>query len=612
MDMEDDMNTAEVIDSVETDIPPIHSSSSTAVLPSSPSKHKAKTLQKLKASSPVLPDQSSEESTDRAKKVTFTEELSTFIPQECLDDDMNYRASCDEDAMAEFNEIAAPYAESAISELAYEELSAFDTILRLPVSPIEAINPTPPWEVYCKDSNDPQRLGMQRKLISDTTKQIMSAEKRWSAVTKLEEELPWTPFSSHLGKIKPEGDFDDGSLARYLAEVGSDGDVDVQVLLCNMEWLYDNETAEVDELEVADDDSEYDGEDELSDCPPENVYESMSAMSLPPAQAETRPFATESLDDLLQKRKLQLDEDIMNHQTRASKRLKTDLYGAWGSEPEPSSSPSQLDPSYRTGLFNFSKLQGWTTQPKQGLPARTPAIPQTKASPTTAGAPSIPTPTFTAPTTPIQIITTPALLQNHALTRALQALLPTLTLILRPVSSLALLLPSPTTAIHPTTTQHLQQKPLPGSTQLSPLAHLSRLSETTNLTLLLTTSPDLPIPTDLPGAATMIALPFTSPNEVAAFLAAEILYHYRGSTSLREEETPQEKFLVQAGLNAFAAQAVLQNLAEEGERIGVLGAMSNAERMRRFVPVLGGGAEMIGQMNRAIEVRWLSAAAGLD
>ncbi|KXT11330.1 hypothetical protein AC579_3096 [Pseudocercospora musae] len=210
---------------------------------SSPLQRKAKRLQDLKVSDPLLPETSSEPPSKKAKTVSFTNELHTVIPR--LPSEGPAGEPSTDEAMATMNALLAPLARPGIDNLEQEQLVEVDTTLRVDVPPVESISLAAPWHLYA---------GRQRDLMIDVFNMIIKMNGKWSGVSTLEKTLPWSPFPSYLAKVKPGGGFDDGSCRRYLEEVKFEGKVD----FANLTWKSDGLLV----LEEDDDDQE----EELEAC----------------------------------------------------------------------------------------------------------------------------------------------------------------------------------------------------------------------------------------------------------------------------------------------------------------------------------------------------------
>ena len=176
-----------------------------------------KSLQTLKLPSPVLPlEYSSGEDEDdthlgkRRKTVHLPEDLKEVMQDAVADlqpaqDFVMGRDTAELQLTECLQHLAAP----ALEQLSNENLSELDVVLRLPVPVVTAIESKVPWT-----SSGP--------LLAEAKAEMLMNEAKWSGLSAIERKLTWSVFPSRLGKPRPEGDFDDGSLTRYLAELALD------------------------------------------------------------------------------------------------------------------------------------------------------------------------------------------------------------------------------------------------------------------------------------------------------------------------------------------------------------------------------------------------------
>ncbi|KJX93174.1 hypothetical protein TI39_contig4375g00007 [Zymoseptoria brevis] len=578
---------------------------------SSPSHRKIRRLDELKISSPLLPVDPTEPPTKKAKTVAFSDDLASFIPPlESNDTDEDPFESV-EDALHAVAEMVAPLADVTPGQAIDEELIEIDTTMRVPVPAVEKVSPAAPWHMH---------VGNQRITLQELKAGLDKSEKQWSGITSLERHLQWNAFPSRLGKPKPEGDFDDGSLARYLAELDIEGEADISSMVCKQDGLrildpdeYDDDDLEPasrgleghtinlpsrpvsavqSQLAPAVRDSEH--VERISHATECSTKESASfAPGYQPRSTVPRePLEFSSLNALLKKRKDQL-------------------------KPNPAGPIATADTqSLGQGhLSGFLSMQGITPVANKSstktipvaaepIPAQPPTAPPPAPQSTTPH--TFPTPSITHDNSPLPILISTTLLTNRPLIRSLNHHLPTLTLIERdyttpqPPTPEADLNLSPSTGLILTTLQRLKQKRLPGSrpdpknttfrTQLA--AQAGRYETLLVFITHPTTSPDHPLSprdaeamvdftlfttTSIPETDVQVSLIPTPPGEdgtnvLAQWIAAAIVrYAPRldpGMTVL-QDETLWERWLRRAGMNAFAAQVVLDLLkAGKGGEIG--------------------------------------------
>ncbi|KAF2217194.1 hypothetical protein CERZMDRAFT_104582 [Cercospora zeae-maydis SCOH1-5] len=195
-----------------------------------PPRKKTRTLQSLKVSSPLLPQTSSEVSeppAKRVKTVSFSDELQSVIGSIPPHEDWTDPELGAQKATATLTQMLGPLVEHGIEQLEKEQLDEFDTIARVPVPEVPPIIPAAPWE----------DAGSSDGLLKQIGEEFSKPKRTWRGATKLEETLSWVPFSSHLAQIKPEGEFDDGSCARYLQDLHLDDELEVHRLTWKPEGL---------------------------------------------------------------------------------------------------------------------------------------------------------------------------------------------------------------------------------------------------------------------------------------------------------------------------------------------------------------------------------------
>ncbi|GME57495.1 hypothetical protein GTA08_BOTSDO13513 [Neofusicoccum parvum] len=231
------------------------------------------------------------------------------------------------------------------------------------------------------------------------------------------------------------------------------------------------------------------------------------------------------------------------------------------------------------------------------------------------------------------IISTSLSIHRRDLVKSIQNLYPAAQLIERDLSQTAAppnpsagpdLILSPSTGLVLTTLQRLKQRPLPGQphaatgaqtlqTQLSQLApsfpHL--------LVLVASASPHHPDPSDcaalasihasaaslLPRTRVSVALVPGDDRALAAWIAAAMAGAADGFAVV-DDETLWERWLQRAGLNAFAAQAVLARVKDVGPGgPAAFVAMRGEERERVLAEVVGGGG-VLERVGRRVDGVW--------
>ncbi|CAK3873128.1 Hypothetical predicted protein [Lecanosticta acicola] len=581
---------------------------------SSPMRAKTKRTYELKISDPLLSEESSEPHSKKAKTVSFQEEVRSLVPQSDSSMDSHDTYVMINDVMTAVTELVSPLAQPALAGANNEQLDERDTVLRVPVPDVDEIKPARPWDIPSHEMTDAQPLSRQKYFLTEILNDLTKDEKKWGGFNN-EKQMEWNAFPTQLGKVKSEGDFDDGSLARYLAELDLEADFDVKLLTWKPDGIRIMDSDEWDEDDVKIHD--FESEDEGPTVAPQSTTRLQSEIShhFAPTAGDIPCMATgsrerfqndtSSLSSLLEKRKKQLGESKKRiaEQTRATPFSLAPVQNL--RQPEISIQASGLEgPSVRLGqtdLSTFSTLQGWFGKPRdepvkqviskrlQEKPSQLPVNAQPTVTAPPAPAISLPTPQIYTSSKPLSIIISSTLLTNHKLICNLERLLPGLTMIERSYTPTNIhdqeadITLSPSTGLLITNLQKLKQRPLPGqqpSTSSSSSFSSSNIRTQISTIALRYETLLLLVPDDrnstsfddsdasalqslhhIPGCQP-IYLPSHEPVFLARWIASLII---SASPSLNDspplpllpEETLWESFLRKAGLNAFAAQTVL-------------------------------------------------------
>ena len=271
----------------------------------------------------------------------------------------------------------------------------------------------------------------------------------------------------------------------------------------------------------------------------------------------------------------------------------------------------------------------------------------------------MPSPTTTAPKTPCQFVLSAFFLSNRTLSRQIQSLFPTAEFIerdfnlhldppQRPQSKSNIALPvistladdadiilSPSTGLICTTLQKIKQRSLPGQVARSAVRERILAISPRYERLFVMVSEGLhagdPVGTghldnsDCEALIEFIAFCSSLPDEVTVtfiagaekdlakwIVAMMVKYGVSGqAVKLIQDETLWEIFLRRAGMNAFAAQAILGKLKKleqhgrEDDEFGLTAfvEMSLEERLARFETLLG-GRRVLGRVSRVLDARW--------
>lgn len=682
---------------------------------SSSSPLRRKSLQDLKASTPLLPHDAGLEVEEKPLTVSIPAEMHDMLPLPDSDTSILNPETASKHLDDFVQNTAAPSAKSVINKTLNEQLSELDTVLKLHLPTVEdLIKPSPPWHTYTHPDTLKSPLEQQRLLLSVTKSELLREEQPWPGVSKLERRLPWSPFPARLGRVGVEEVLDDGLAGRYLAELDYfGGGVDVRVLVAKCGWLrlLEGEEGDGNELEVGGFEEgvggggEVEVEEGIAPTPAKVVDVAREA-------AEASPLAAElsgrlDMRTLLRKRKLELEQASNRFEGAANKAQRIAVEHVAPLPPRDRMTElraTRFSDQRGQGLASFLQIQGREPErstrtieqpdaqdepPSQAIKAPPGPHHEKTATPShqqqRPRAP-LPTPTILNPQTAHQVIISTSLLANtRPFIRRLHFLLPNLEIIERDTPILhsrhqppsragnhteADITLSPSTGLLLTTLQQLKQRALPGHTA-SFCGVRERVAEVEgryervfvlvahdNTASLSLDHRDCAALCDLQAFATslrsdvqVLYIPSSSSSsseegdgcgngdrseggmELATWTAALISRYAMPATNeckLLQEETLWERLLRSAGMNAYAAQAVLGMLKRpsnfaigESESSSTLGArewgleyglaafvgMSAGERVQRFGGVLGGEG-VLGRVSKVVDGGWISVANG--
>ncbi|KAK1071858.1 hypothetical protein LTR74_002958 [Friedmanniomyces endolithicus] len=611
---------------------------------SSSSPGKLKRLEDAKVDVPLLPN-SADQSSPEKTHAGFPDGVRSLLPLPESDLSILDPKVAEHHLHAFVSDLVTPLARRAIEQVGNEQLLDFDTTMRIAVPHIDTAPPIPPWLQYHQPhdigSQLESPLASQRTLLSFTRREILKGETSWSGVSKLERTLGWSPFPARLGKVKLDEAFDDdGSSARYMADIDMNDEIDIGGLIAKAAGLRILDSQEDDENEIEptakiDDVNSTDipkqQRSPLPSCPPYPVDDEQTAIIVPVSLAQTSRM---DMQTLLRKRKQELE----SASTGQGVHLPLPLVGFYQEAAMKRPRLQELSPGdpeicgvlQRSGIAGFMQLQGRrvTTNPPNGCHAT--AGMQVAAPSAVMVAPAeeittisahlmLPTPHVADPERTMQVVVSSNMLTNRTLIRQLHALLPGLEMIERasvhheprnekdPKGSLqhieADVTLSPAAGLLTTTLQLLKQKPLPGQTGFfgvrERIAAVSVRYERL-IVLVLHAQPldghsgsiahslaerDCDALCDLmafsASLATDVEVHLVPGGEVdvAKWIAAAIAQQ---STAVDEgihllpDETLWERFLRAAGMDAFAAQVIPSRL-KQPEGMPELGSSSTVQ-----------------------------------
>lgn len=635
-------------------------------VPSSSSPLARKRLRKLRVEAPLTPQYhtgstSEEEPTfKKVRKVQFDLDVTSLLPDLQLDSS-DTPSGLAQQQMNDLQDLVKRGAESVQQELQNEQLIEIDTTMRVKVPNLEAVQIQPLWDLCSGSENDESRMQSRQKMLHDTSKELLQDVRKWGGVAKIERSLPWAPFAAYLAKVDLVEQFDDGSLERYLTDMRLDdgmSDVDVHAMVARSSGSTVLPSHESDDDEVESIVTEEEGV--VDDTPGVSEPAQETSMDAP-------AIVKSSLLEVLQAKQRDLARST---EARPQKAV---IEPSAASRPDSGGNTVLMQ---NEGIAQFMQLRGKTTGVQVGngkansmannntaQPAaqnQAPAavmVPEAETHRSQARSPmTIPVPeTLVRNNTVIPIMVSSTTMANRQLLRRIQTVLPNLEICERDAaipttmqhSSRAHIEAdftiSASTGIVTTTLQKLKQKPLPGQMSTTGTRDTIASIAIRYERLLVFVSEGSSIPTE-DGAApsnldqldcealvdlttwahsldsdVQISYVPGGEQELASWLVAAFTQHGNidGSMRLLQDETMWERWLRVAGLNAYAAQAVLVQLKipdadsleigtpDVPKRFGVAAfvSMKAEKRLERFGAVLG-GERVLRRVSEAIDGGW--------
>lgn len=631
-----------------------------------------KRMRNLKLESPLTPQNSEESPPKKAKRVTFPADIASLVPQHSTDSSAVGVEEARDELSACVEQIVTPFAVSVMHEALNEELVETDTTMRVRVPSISAVKIQAPWDQYRSVSTTMPELQSQRTFLRYTREEILRGEQRWSGVSKLEKLLPWKPFPPYLGKVDLKEQFDDGSLARYIQELDIEDEVDLHALIGKRERLkiLDLGESDGDDDEIVPTPMAAGEEGPVTD---QMVPDRSNPQKLrnAPSNGDTRATAlpvsgVPDMLTLLRKKK----QELANSAVRSASKSQTHTSNAVGAAPAGPKPLPDINIMHGNGLSNFLHLQGRNLS-HLGSDGRQlanmvasvapPAVMVSHQSKPPEELVQLPAPQLsTSKHARIPLVVSAVFTGNRGMLRALQGALPNAEFVERatletlehgkkmshPEADLTL---SPSTGLITTTLQKLKQRPLPGQANFTGIRdHIVAVSARLERMIVLvsegsTASADSDMDVkpmddrdcealaDLNAFATALQAEVQvlyiagGDNEMVKWIAVAATTHgiIDGSGSLLQEETLWERFLRKAGLNTYAAQAILNRLRESPAGSQYSGSssfinsspstgrhglpafvmMSANDRIREFGDLLG-GERVLQRVNAVLESSW--------
>jgi hypothetical protein len=157
-------------------------------------------IQDLKVEGPLTPPIFFETPIKKLKSVSFPEMLYEYIPElpsrhESADDIFNSQASFVDVCRKQIE----GYTNDTIQRVENETLSEVDTTKRVDIPKLDFSLAVAPWNEFAhektvKQPNTESELDAQKKFLLRVKRNDLKSASSWHGISKLERDLPWTPF----------------------------------------------------------------------------------------------------------------------------------------------------------------------------------------------------------------------------------------------------------------------------------------------------------------------------------------------------------------------------------------------------------------------------------
>ena len=562
-----------------------------------------------------------------------------------------------------FDEAFGDALKTANQRAEQERLIEADSTARVDVPVMDFSKPDPPWKAFEQQRGSASLLSLQKLTIQE----LVGQPRPWSGTGLVATNMNWVPFPASLARVALEEPFkdNDGTWEAFV----NDPREDKVINSSDLTWKPPG-------LRILKDEEEDDDEIEPAKFLTDNVQDLSALIKKRKMELDQNEIQDNEVNKSKTKTITHLrhgtpkPNDLMH--MSPGHNMHDDLVDSQGfgllagsfSAANSIDNYLELRGTKKPKLMDSSYFQ-LATKVVQSVPkSATPQLdPKTQArvqfpirqSPVAADA-RLPAPNLEPLSTDTYIIVSSTILKHRSLVKQLEALLPKLKLVERdfsahnttswmpgsvsrspiksPLDSEADIIVSPAMGIVITTLQKIKQKPLPGqktktairerlgqvSTRYEKLAVYVSEGRTDGTTNRLDANDCLDF-----GSFAGFVLGLNSSNTVqfvgggeetlSKWVASTIAQNrVAGDLTLIEEETHWEIFLRRAGLNAFAAQAIISELKEpEGvnplspSKAGLFGIVAFVEmtveqRIARFGPLCGKG--LIERVSAVIDTDW--------
>lgn len=635
--------------------------------PSSPSPFRER-QKDLKVEVPLSPPQPDQPPPWKRKNVSFSEVLLELVPELPLPIPKPENISSD-DIDAFFEENIKPVAVKAKRAIEQEQLQEYNTTLRVPVPIMDFSLPIAPWKARRSMPTAENEDEVLRKPLNEM-KALHFNKHVWPTSSQAERELKWAPFPVALGKVETQESIpDNGFIDKYMVPPER---VDVTTLTWKPNGLriFDELAESDEELEEGDFPEEKDINSLIRKRKLElEADDLVSPPSLGKFNSKARPQSKENADTSIIKAK-----SLVSKPSKKNAREETDKedfflnsFSAMGAlEDYMNVRKGQLPRQKVTSDHHFTK-QTQLPQTSEPVELHSPKC----ASQIILQAPAprtlvLPSPTLSIPSSPHFFIGSASFLSNRRLCRQVQRFHPSAEFIERDftlyqqqtfqptphskanailvnvgtMADEADLLLSPSTGLIWSTLQKIKQRSLPGQPSKSAIRDRILRTSPRYERLLVLVSQDQNVDTSSDGTSAGIhslddndctalaefmvfcsSLPGeVQPNfiagseeDLAKWIVAAMVKHGVNTdqkTKLLQDETLWEAFLRRAGMNAYAAQAILtmlkapdQNEVDADFGLTAFVKMSVQERIAQFETLLG-GKRVLERVSGVLDARW--------
>jgi hypothetical protein len=559
-----------------------------------------------------------------------------------------------------FDEAFGDALKTANQRTEQERLIEADSTARVDVPVMDFSKPDPPWKAFEQHRGSASLLSLQRLMIQE----LVGPQRPWCGTGQVATNLKWVPFPASLARVALEEDVkeNDPTWEAFVKDSREDEVIDSS----NLTWkspglkILNDEDDDDDDIEPGK--FLKDSNQDLSSLIKKRKMELDQSGNQELETVRPHPSVMKGhVRDITPKLNVSTSTGEDADQSYGEVfRLLGGAFSAANSidnylELRGTKKPKLMDSSYfKSGPQAIPSVPNSRT-PQDAAKVQTTIQLPIRKSPV-AKINRLPAPTVQSPSKETYIIASSTLLKHRSLIKNLEALLPKLALVERdfsahnsttwmpgsvtrspvksPLDSEADIIVSPSIGIVITTLQKIKQKPLPGqkakaairerleqvSTRYEKLViYVSegRADETTNGL----DANDCAAYGSFAGFAlglnSSITVQFVGGGEgtLSKWLASTIAQNrVTGESSLLEEETHWELFLRRAGMNAFAAQAVMAELKEPDgvnalspSKAGLFGLpafvdMALEQRIARFGPLCG--RRLIERVSTVIDADW--------